>query len=99
MSQHQPNQVDAAPAVPFEQRFVHFTPVLLVILALIGTYIDACTRRPPELPQPPPPVAAVQPTPQVKRFMATAYSIEGRTASGRRARHGIVAADPRVLPI
>jgi 3D (Asp-Asp-Asp) domain-containing protein len=32
-------------------------------------------------------------------FMATAYSIEGKTASGTRAREGIVAADPKVLPI
>ena len=31
--------------------------------------------------------------------MATAYSIEGRTASGVRAREGIVAGDPAVLPL
>jgi 3D (Asp-Asp-Asp) domain-containing protein len=32
-------------------------------------------------------------------FEATAYSIEGTTASGSAAREGIVAADPKVLPI
>ena len=33
------------------------------------------------------------------RFEATAYSIEGTTASGAAARSGGVAADPRVLPL
>jgi len=33
------------------------------------------------------------------RFEATAYSQEGRTASGARAREGIVAADPKLLPL
>lgn len=32
-------------------------------------------------------------------FTATAYSQEGRTASGTRARPGVVAADPDVLPL
>ena len=32
-------------------------------------------------------------------FTATAYALEGITASGTRARRGIVAADPRVLPL
>src|SRR5215471_6396619 len=31
-------------------------------------------------------------------FQATAYSIKGVTQSGARARSGVVAADPRVLP-
>jgi 3D (Asp-Asp-Asp) domain-containing protein len=30
---------------------------------------------------------------------ATAYSIEGTTADGTRAREGVVAADPRILPL
>jgi 3D (Asp-Asp-Asp) domain-containing protein len=33
------------------------------------------------------------------RFSATAYAIDGLTASGTRARKGIVAADPKVLPL
>ena len=32
-------------------------------------------------------------------FKATAYSLRGRTASGGSVRRGIVAADPRVLPL
>ena len=40
-----------------------------------------------------------QPTPAKRSFVATAYSDEGTTASGRETRRGIVAADPKVLPI
>lgn len=32
-------------------------------------------------------------------FQATAYSLHGRTASGIKTRSGIIAADPRVLPL
>ncbi len=32
-------------------------------------------------------------------YVATAYSLRGRTASGRMVSHGIIAADPRVLPL
>jgi 3D (Asp-Asp-Asp) domain-containing protein len=32
-------------------------------------------------------------------FAATAYSIEGKTADGTHAREGVVAADPKVLPL
>ena len=35
----------------------------------------------------------------VENFEATAYSLRGRTASGAAASTGIIAADPRVLPI
>jgi 3D (Asp-Asp-Asp) domain-containing protein len=35
----------------------------------------------------------------IRTFSATAYSIHGRTASGSRARPGVVAADPAVLPL
>jgi 3D (Asp-Asp-Asp) domain-containing protein len=34
-----------------------------------------------------------------KSFTATAYSLRGNTASGERVRSGIIAADPRVLPL
>ncbi|MEZ5427180.1 MAG: 3D domain-containing protein [Pyrinomonadaceae bacterium] len=34
-----------------------------------------------------------------KSFRATAYCLKGKTASGSRVRRGIVAADPRVLPL
>jgi 3D (Asp-Asp-Asp) domain-containing protein len=32
-------------------------------------------------------------------YMATAYSLKGRTASGRMVSRGLIAADPRVLPL
>src|SRR6185369_15372884 len=49
----------------------------------------------------PAPSALSEPVAQVKLtdFSATAYSIEGKTASGAQAREGIVAADPDVLPL
>jgi 3D (Asp-Asp-Asp) domain-containing protein len=36
---------------------------------------------------------------EYKTFVATAYSLKGKTASGDRTRHGIIAADRRVLPL
>jgi len=48
-------------------------------------------------PEPAPPVIAA-PT-EVQTFSATAYSIEGTTASGAQTRKGIVAADPKILPL
>ena len=35
----------------------------------------------------------------VQTFRATAYSVKGKTAAGNRAAEGIVAADPRLLPL
>jgi 3D (Asp-Asp-Asp) domain-containing protein len=35
----------------------------------------------------------------IEEFVATAYALRGRTASGDRVRTGIVAADPHVLPL
>ncbi|MFQ3589729.1 MAG: 3D domain-containing protein [Chloracidobacterium sp.] len=40
-----------------------------------------------------------EPSPTAIPFVATAYSLKGRTASGEYVRPGIVAADPRVLPL
>ena len=66
---------------------------LLIVVAL------ACAPRKeaPAPPAPEPQVAA--PTPSLQTFTATAYTIEGRTASGSHTRQGIVAADPKILPI
>ena len=68
----------------------------LALLLLAG-----CMTGPrPETASPPPspPPSTVQ-QPTYLEFEATAYSIEGRTAAGTRARRGIVAADPAVLPL
>jgi len=42
---------------------------------------------------------AVQPTTASQTYMATAYSLSGRTASGRVVSRGLIAADPHVLPL
>ena len=61
-------------------------------------WVGACTERTSTAP--PPQVARVpHRAPKTRAFEATAYTIEGKTASGKQTRHGIVAADPRVLPI
>jgi 3D (Asp-Asp-Asp) domain-containing protein len=39
------------------------------------------------------------PVPEPLTYVATAYSLRGRTASGRYVTQGIIAADPRVLPL
>ena len=50
--------------------------------------------------QPPSPAAAVPAgEPPREHFNATAYSVSGETAAGTETRRGVVAADPRVLPL
>lgn len=44
-------------------------------------------------------VAEETPTNPFQMFSATAYSLRGRTASGQSVTRGVIAADPRVLPI
>ena len=41
----------------------------------------------------------VQPVSEGVHYVATAYSLRGKTASGRYVSQGIIAADPRVLPL
>ncbi len=43
--------------------------------------------------------AIVEKTSATRSFRATAYCLKGRTANGGSVRRGIVAADPRVLPL
>jgi len=50
------------------------------------------TETPPE---PPGETVAAPAAP----YLATAYSLRGKTASGRMANSGLIAADPRVLPL
>lgn len=42
---------------------------------------------------------AEAPVSEAVHYMATAYSLRGKTASGRYVSQGIIAADPRVLPL
>jgi len=45
------------------------------------------------------PTAVTEAAGPVTPFVATAYSLRGRTASGRMVTRGLIAADPRVLPL
>ena len=48
---------------------------------------------------PAPKPAATIPETEGIHYVATAYSLRGRTASGRYVSQGIIAADPRILPL
>ena len=64
--------------------------------------IAGCARPPAPTSVPPiaaPPAPLAERPPQLQQFEATAYSITGKTASGAHTRKGIVAADPRILPL
>ena len=67
----------------------------IVEVWLLVSMAAACAVRAPA----PPPAAPPPPQLTLLEFTATAYSIEGKTASGARTRRGIVAADPAVLPM
>ena len=67
----------------------------IVEVWLLVSMAAACAVRAPA----PPPAAPPPPQLTLLEFAATAYSIEGKTASGARTRRGIVAADPAVLPM
>jgi 3D (Asp-Asp-Asp) domain-containing protein len=67
---------------------------VVLLLVVIG-----CGRVPSPPAEAPPDVAAPSGRREMQTFSATAYSIEGRTKSGVQTRRGIVAADPRVLPL
>jgi 3D (Asp-Asp-Asp) domain-containing protein len=45
------------------------------------------------------PLGAVEPQLIVKTYLATAYCLKGQTAAGVPVRRGIIAADPKVLPL
>jgi len=62
------------------------------VLVLGGCAVRAPV--PPPLPPPPAPPAS-----KLVDFVATAYALDGKTAAGVRAKPGIVAADPAVLPL
>ncbi len=46
-----------------------------------------------------PKVEEVKPLVPATPYVATAYSLRGRTASGRMVSRGLIAADPRILPL
>ena len=67
--------------------------------AVVGEQVAPATGIPnPSNPIAPKPSGA-NPNSEGVHYIATAYSLRGRTASGRYVSQGIIAADPRVLPL
>jgi 3D (Asp-Asp-Asp) domain-containing protein len=64
----------------------------LVLAALLATLVG-CAAEQRQV------TSVAPPAPVLKDFEATAYSVEGKTATGDHAREGICAADPKVLPL
>jgi 3D (Asp-Asp-Asp) domain-containing protein len=65
----------------------------------LALWVGACTERTSTSPPPQVVTAPTPAAPKTRAFEATAYTIEGTTASGKETRDGIVAADPRILPL
>ncbi|HEY2385431.1 MAG TPA: 3D domain-containing protein [Candidatus Binatia bacterium] len=70
-------------------------PIVAMLAVVAGCQLGA--RKPETTVAPPPPVVSRTPFPS--RFVATAYTIEGTTASGKPTRAGTCAADLDVLPL
>ena len=67
--------------------------------AVVGEQATPATGiRTPANPIAPKPSVA-NPNSEGVHYIATAYSLRGRTASGRYVSQGIIAADPRILPL
>ena len=69
-------------------------PIRTIRAAAVAADSEAIPTTDEALPQ-----GAVKPQLIVKTFLATAYCLKGQTASGIPVRRGIVAADPKVLPL
>jgi 3D (Asp-Asp-Asp) domain-containing protein len=78
------------------------SPAIAAALLLLAL-ADGCARvKPAPIPPPsatPAPLPTATPHAERMSFEATAYSVRGKTASGDHAREGVVAADPKVLPL
>jgi len=75
---------------------------LALLVGAVALLISPLSCAPKKEPAPSVTVALPKPSPALEgpaRFSATAYAIDGITAAGTRARRGIVAADPKVLPL
>lgn len=77
-----------------------------ILLAGVNTNAPALESEPVKLvvrAEEPPPMEIVSKAEEVvaapQAYVATAYNLSGRTASGHPVRQGMIAADPRVLPL
>ena len=66
--------------------------------ATLPVAVDVVPVMPPPLPKPAK-IAEEAPAASQQAYVATAYCLSGRTASGRPVSKGLIAADPRVLPM
>jgi 3D (Asp-Asp-Asp) domain-containing protein len=84
-----------------ERRLVKTFGYRATVLAAAFIICGCRPSLPPPAPPPPPPPPPRAPAAELPTtsFEATAYSIEGPTASGAQTRAGVVAADPNVLPM
>ena len=78
------------PAQPLTQ------PDTDTVTSVDSTTTSAGTERPREISAP---VKTVEEKSSVETYTATAYSLRGRTASGVAPAQGMIAADPRILPL
>lgn len=62
--------------------------IVFVLSLLLPLALEAAAQR-----------SAKKAPPALLTMQVTAYCVEGETASGEQTRHGIVAADPAVLPL
>jgi 3D (Asp-Asp-Asp) domain-containing protein len=83
------NQNPAAPSAPQG----------MLASAESPTTVTNTTGKPVEPADSSPVADAAMPARPVQSYMATAYSLRGKTASGRFVTKGLIAADPSVLPL
>lgn len=66
---------------------------------LSGVVTDVPDEAAPVVARVPESVSEAAPAAEGVHYIATAYSLRGKTASGRYVTQGIIAADPRILPL
>ena len=67
--------------------------------ASVPAAVNVLPDTPPPAPKPATKVVEEAPAVSQQAYVATAYCLSGRTASGRPVSKGLIAADPRVLPM
>ena len=83
-----PSEIIAAPPAPIAP-----VPVAAAVVDVMPV------MPPPPAPKPATKVVEEAPAASQQAYVATAYCLPGRTASGRPVAKGLIAADPRVLPM
>lgn len=100
----QAQQRSTNPALPeiarsVEPSDVAGTPPSVYVLTATNTMDDHAAELPPMMSARSSITTNTAGAREAQSFVATAYSLMGRTASGRRVSKGIIAADPNLLPL